>query len=179
MSLVLWPRDYERKPHISKYERALLQTASKNFTDGHFVVGIDPLGLCTQDNRMGLYISPKQGVVTFTVYTEPFNEALVDFGYIKTVSETEDKIYERLLESKALISNARPLGRLSPAPCVVTSTSTLVSADWSLPDELGVCFRVLGFFFFFWPRVQRFLGAESQDGVCMISGGSGVGVRPK
>ena len=42
MAIRLWPKDYERKEHISKAEKVLLRNAERNFKDGHIVVGIDP-----------------------------------------------------------------------------------------------------------------------------------------
>lgn len=47
MSIRLWPQDFERKDHITKAEKALLRYASRNFQNGHMVIGIDPVGLST------------------------------------------------------------------------------------------------------------------------------------
>jgi len=45
MALRIWPKDFERKEHITKEEKALLRNATQNLSDGHFVVGIDPVGM--------------------------------------------------------------------------------------------------------------------------------------
>ncbi|SDB07074.1 hypothetical protein SAMN02910298_00220 [Pseudobutyrivibrio sp. YE44] len=103
MSITLWPREYEKKSHIIPEEKALLRIATKNFKEGHFVVGIDPLGMCTNENHMGLYISPEEGLITFSIYTGDFIEKMID-SYIMMVKMYEDKIYNRLLDSKVLIS---------------------------------------------------------------------------
>ncbi len=47
MSVRLWPQDYERRDQFNKAERALLRNAARNFNNGHFAVGIDPVGLST------------------------------------------------------------------------------------------------------------------------------------
>lgn len=103
MSLTVWPREYERKPNISKEERNLLKTVAKNFDEGHFVIGIDPLGLCTSENRMGFFISPEKGLITFSVFMGEFREDMVD-AYEMIIEKHENMIYRRLLDSKALIS---------------------------------------------------------------------------
>ena len=68
MSLRLWPNNYENKDYISKEEKRLLRNASRNFTDGHFAVGIDPMGMNKPDYKMGFYISPNEGLVTFSIF---------------------------------------------------------------------------------------------------------------
>ena len=102
MTIRLWPKDYERKDHISKAERALLRNAARNFKEGHFAVGIDPIGMSTASVKMGMYISPKEGLITFSLYP---GELLRDniSAYKQYVELVEEKIYERLLDSKALI----------------------------------------------------------------------------
>lgn len=103
LSLTLWPREYERKTTITKEEKTLLRIATKNFEEGHFAVGIDPLGLCTPENRMGLFISPEKGLITFSVYIGEFDENMVD-AYTMIIEKHEDMIYRRLLDSKMLIA---------------------------------------------------------------------------
>ena len=103
MSLTLWPREYEHKQNITKEERILLRTVSKNFNEGHFVVGINPLGLSTPQNKIGLFISPRKGLITFSVYFGKFDESYIDM-YVLSIKNQEDKIYRRLLDSKMLIS---------------------------------------------------------------------------
>lgn len=39
----------------------------RNFKDGSFVIGIDPVGFCTDQVHMGMYINPTGGVVTFSI----------------------------------------------------------------------------------------------------------------
>ena len=69
MSIRLWPQDYERKEHITKAEKALLRYAARNFQSGHIAVGIDPLGLSSEKIKLGMYISPNKGLITFSIYT--------------------------------------------------------------------------------------------------------------
>ena len=98
----LWPRDFEKKEHISREERNILRTAAKYFNDGHMVIGIDPIGMSTDEIKMGMYIAPKEGIVTFSIYKGVINPAFIE-QYKMIVSITEDKIYNRLLDSKLLI----------------------------------------------------------------------------
>lgn len=102
MSIRLWPQDFERKDHITKAEKALLRYASRNFQNGHMAIGIDPVGLSTDKVRMGMYISPNEGLVTFSIYTGNINALLIPH-YISYVEMVETKIHERLLDSKMLI----------------------------------------------------------------------------
>ncbi len=102
MTIRLWPLDYEKKEHINKAEKALLRDAKKHFGEGHFAVNIDPLGMSTDKVQMGMYISPKEGLVTFSIYSGKINFNDID-SYITYVSFIEDRIYERLLDSKVLI----------------------------------------------------------------------------
>lgn len=100
--LRLWPTDFEKREHISKEEKNILRTSKKYFKDGHIAVGIDPVGLGTDDNRMGMYISPTEGLVTFSIM-----KGKIDFSkitmYQMIVNIYEEKIYNRLLDSKMLI----------------------------------------------------------------------------
>ena len=102
MSIRLWPQDFERKDHITKAEKALLRYASRNFQNGHMAIGIDPVGLSTDKVKMGMYISPNEGLVTFSIYTGNINALLIPH-YISYVEMVESKIYDRLLDSKMLI----------------------------------------------------------------------------
>lgn len=102
MAIRLWPKDYERKEHISKAEKVLLRNAERNFKDGHIVVGIDPLGMSTSTVKMGMYISPREGLITFSLYQGAMSEQKVD-AYLTYINMVENSIYERLLDSKILI----------------------------------------------------------------------------
>lgn len=102
MSIRLWPQEYERKTHITKAEKAILRYAARNFTNGHIVIGIDPVGLSSEKVKFGMYISPTEGLLTFSIYTGKINSAPV-LAYRTYVEMTEKKIYERLLDSKMLI----------------------------------------------------------------------------
>ena len=102
MAIRLWPKEYERKDHITKAEKGLLRHASRHLDSGHFVVGIDPLGLSNADNHMGMYISPKQGLITYTIRTGNVDASKAD-EYIMYVNLVENSIYKRLLDSKLLI----------------------------------------------------------------------------
>lgn len=102
MSIRLWPQDYERKEHITKLEKVLLRNASRNFNNGHIAVGIDPVGMSTATVKMGMYISPSEGLITFSIY--PGSVVSVNISaYITYVKMVEEKIYDRLIDSKILI----------------------------------------------------------------------------
>lgn len=102
MAIRLWPQDYERKEHITKAEKALLRNAARNFKSGHIAVGIDPLGMSTASVRMGLFISPTEGLLTYSLYEGKIDPAKID-SYLMYVKMVEDQIYARLLDSKILI----------------------------------------------------------------------------
>ena len=102
MAIRLWPQDYERKDHITKAEKGILRYAARNFQNGHMVVGIDPVGLSSEKVKMGMYISPNEALVTFSIYSGKIH-AMPVFSYIAYVQMVESKIYERLLDSKLLI----------------------------------------------------------------------------
>ena len=65
MAIRLWPKDYERKDHITKAEKGLLRYAARNFQSGHIAVGIDPVGLSSETTKMGMYLSPNEGLITY------------------------------------------------------------------------------------------------------------------
>lgn len=102
MPIRLWPRDYSKKVHISQDEKVLLRNASRNLKEGHFAVDIDPLKMSSDKVKMGLYISPSEGLITFSIYQGKVDGSKID-TYIMYVNMIEDKIYERLLDSKMLI----------------------------------------------------------------------------
>lgn len=102
MAIRLWPQDYERKDHISRAEKGILRYAARNFQDGHIAIGIDPVGLASEKVKMGLYISPNEGLLTFSIYTGQIATAAI-YAYISYVEMVENKIHERLLDSKMLI----------------------------------------------------------------------------
>ena len=82
MAIRLWPQEYERKEHITKAEKSLLRSASRNFKEGHFAISIDPVGMSTDSVKMGMYISPNEGLITFSLY-----QGLVDAGLIETYKQ--------------------------------------------------------------------------------------------
>ncbi len=102
MAIRLWPKDYERKDHITKAEKNLLRYAARNFQNGHIAVGIDPVGLSNETTRMGMYISLNEGLITFSIYPGKINSMMIP-AYIGYAEMVEQKIYERLLDSKLLI----------------------------------------------------------------------------
>ena len=102
MSIRLWPQDYERKEHITKSEKILLRNASRNFKSGHIAVSIDPLGMSTPSVKMGMYISPTEGLITYSLYQGQIQPANIG-AYLFYVKMVEDQIYERLVDSKMLI----------------------------------------------------------------------------
>lgn len=102
MPIRLWPADYERKDHITSAEKFLLRNASRTFSNGHFVIGIDPLGMSTADVHMGMYITPSEGLITFSIYNDRIDASKLS-AYKSYVDYIEDKMYDRLLDSKILI----------------------------------------------------------------------------
>ena len=77
MAIRLWPQDYERKDHITKAEKSLLRNAARNFKSGHIAVSIDPVGMSTATVKMGMYISPDEGLITFSIYQGPLDAKLI------------------------------------------------------------------------------------------------------
>lgn len=102
MPIRLWPSDYERKDHITSAEKFLLRNASRTFNNGHFVIGIDPLGMSTAEVHMGLYITPSEGLITFSIYNDLIEEDKIN-TYKAYVNYIEGIMYDRLLDSKILI----------------------------------------------------------------------------
>lgn len=102
MALRLWPKDYDRKEHITKEEKYLLRFAAQSFKEGHFAVGIDPVGMSTDAVHMGMYIVPDKGLLTFSIYKDPIDVSMLQ-NYKFFVETVEEKIYERLIDSKMLI----------------------------------------------------------------------------
>ena len=102
MPIRLWPKDYEKKTHISGDEKFLLRRAARNFHSGHIVVGIDPVGMSNDKVKIGMYISPNEGLITFSIYKGLLQSDLTDV-YKIYVNMVEDQIYTRLLDSKLLI----------------------------------------------------------------------------
>lgn len=102
MAIRLWPKDFERKEHITREEKVLLRNASQNITEGYFAVGVDPVGMSSNKVRMGFYIAPEKGLLTFSIYTDPIRLDQIEM-YKMYVRMVEGRIYERLLDSKMLI----------------------------------------------------------------------------
>ncbi len=102
MPIRLWPNDFAKKEHITSGERFLLRNAGKNFKDGHFAIDIDPVKMSSPSLKMGLYLSPSEGLVTFSLFPGEPNIQLMEV-YINHVKMVEAKIHERLLDSKILI----------------------------------------------------------------------------
>lgn len=94
MPIRLWPKDYAKKDHISQGEKILLRNAARNLKEGHFAVDIDPVRMSTSAVKMGLYLSPREGLVTFSIYTGEINPAMLD-AYIMYVQMVEDAPYGR------------------------------------------------------------------------------------
>ncbi len=105
MSVKIWPREFEKKEHINAAERFLLRNAMRNFKDGYFAIGIDPVGFATTKVHMGMYISPKKGLITFSIVQGKLEQASVA-GYLAMEKVIEPAIYERLLNSRLLIARS-------------------------------------------------------------------------
>lgn len=148
MAIRLWPQDYERKEHITKAEKQLLKNASRNFKNGHIAVEIDPVGLSTSAIRMGMYISPKEGLVTFSIYPGSIQSYSVEA--CKTyVDIVEDKIYSRLLDSKILIVRCENYKMLKfPYKHVVMFPEERVGNTTIAPEQINRLLNYATFDFF-------------------------------
>ena len=105
MPIKIWPREYEKKDHINAGERFLLRNALRNFKEGCFVIGIDPMGYSTDKVHMGMYINPSEGLVTFSVVPGKMDMESIK-GYMMMHKIIEPTIYERLLNSRLLIARS-------------------------------------------------------------------------
>lgn len=103
MSLRLWPKNYEGKDFITAEEKRLLKGAARNFVDGHFAIDIDPMGCTSAGSKMGLFISPSEGLITFSILKGDVEIDNVN-AYLLSIKFYEDIIYDRLLDSMALIA---------------------------------------------------------------------------
>lgn len=168
MSIRLWPQDFERKDHITKAEKALLRYASRNFQNGHMVIGIDPIGLSTEKVKMGMYISPNEGLITFSIYTGNINSILIP-TYLSYVEMVEAKIYERLLDSKMLIvRNGQNKALKFPYKHIIIFADE-IAGKTSLPQqELNKLLHYATFEFF---RPITSQGKEKRIEELMIFGG--------
>lgn len=102
MAIKIWPKDFEKKEHINSCERFLLRNAMRNCKEGSFVIGIDPVGFSTDKVHMGMYISPSEGLITFSIVPGKIDPASVA-GYLMMEKTIEKSIYDRLLNSRLLI----------------------------------------------------------------------------
>lgn len=105
MAIKIWPHEFEKKDHINAGERFLLKNALRNLKSGSFAVGIDPVGFCTDKVHMGMYISPNEGLITFSIVQGNI-EPLDVQGYIKFGEMIEQAIYNRFINSRALIARS-------------------------------------------------------------------------
>lgn len=105
MPVKIWPREFEKKDHINAAERFLLRNAMRNLKEGCFAIGIDPVGFATDKVHMGMYISPNEGLITFSIVRENLDPAAVA-GYLAMEKVIEPAIYERLLNSRLLIARS-------------------------------------------------------------------------
>lgn len=103
MSIKIWPQEFEKKEHINAGERFLLRNALKNFKEGNFVIGIDPVGFCTDKVHMGMYISPNEGLISFSIVLGKIDPSSIQ-GYIASAQMIEKAIYNRLINSRVLIA---------------------------------------------------------------------------
>lgn len=105
MAIKTWPHEFEKKDHINAAERFLLRNALRNLKSGSFAVGIDPVGLCTDKVHMGMYISPNEGLMTFSIVQGNIEPLAVD-GYIASAKMIEQAVYSRLINARALIAKS-------------------------------------------------------------------------
>lgn len=105
MSVKIWPSEFEKKEHINAAERFLLRNAMRNLKDGCFVIGIDPVGFATEKVHMGMYISPNEGLITFSIIQGNMDSVSLT-EYLAMEKVLEPVIYERLLNPKLLIARS-------------------------------------------------------------------------
>ncbi len=105
MAIKIWPHEYEKKEHINAAERFLLRNALRNLKNGSFAIGIDPVGFCTEQIHMGMYISPAEGLITFSIVQGKMDPTSVT-GYMFMQKTIEKAIYDRLLNSRLLIARS-------------------------------------------------------------------------
>lgn len=99
----IWPSNFENKDIFTKEEKELMREMKRNFYDGIFVAGVNPVGKGKM-NRISYYLSQKFGLTIFSVLNvekEKLIEALEMF--LEVNEELEEKILFRLLDSNALI----------------------------------------------------------------------------
>ena len=103
MAIQIWPQEFLNKDHIYSEERFLLRNALKNLKQGRFVVGIDPVGFCTEKVHMGMYINPTEGLITFSIVQGKIDPSAVQV-YISMAKLIEGEIYKRLINARLLIA---------------------------------------------------------------------------
>lgn len=99
----IWPSNFENKEIFTKEEKELMREMKRNFYDGIFVAGVNPVGKGKM-NRISYYLSEKFGLTIFSVLNvekENLIEALDMF--LELNEDLEEKILFRLLDSSALI----------------------------------------------------------------------------
>ena len=166
MGVRLWPSEYGRLGFLSKGERLLLRSAEKNLTSGHFAVDIDPMHI-GKDFKIGMYISPKEGLVTFCIM-----DGEIDFGkcdmYLIIAHYFEKQFRSRLLDAKVLIARNDKLKTLRfpyKHMLLFPEQHHLQTNDISSLDKLN---NIVAFDFF---RPMDFLGTEKNISQLHIFGG--------
>ena len=94
MAIKIWPHEFEKKDHINAGERFLLRNAQRNFKLGSFVVGIDPVGLCTDQVHMGMYISPSEGLITFSIVLGKIDPSAIN-GYVMMAQMGKEQLSQQ------------------------------------------------------------------------------------
>ena len=92
MAIRLWPKDFAKKEHITAGEKSLLRNASRNLKDGHFAVDIDPVKMSSPLLKMGLYLSPTEGLVTFSLFQGEINAQLIEAYIMHTLKIKADDL---------------------------------------------------------------------------------------
>lgn len=102
MAIRLWPTDAEKATSLTKAQRFLAKQARKQLS-GWFFADIDPLGMATERNHMGMCIIPEMGLLTFSIIDGDVELSFFESSTI--INQTiEKRMHERLLESAMLIT---------------------------------------------------------------------------
>ena len=162
MALRIWPKDFERKEQYTREEKALLRSASQNLSDGHFVVGADFLGLSSDKVKMGFYIAPNNGLLSFSIYTESIDTVDID-RYITYVQTVESMVQTRLLDSKALIVRDGDKKYLKFPYKHMIIFANEKSGSISARDENARRIEEYAYAQFFYPLVRKRLSGKALD----------------
>ena len=103
MAVRLWPTDAEKVTSLTKAQKFLAKQAKKQLS-GWFFADIDPLGMATERNHMGMCIIPAMGLLSFSIIDGDTDSSFFESSNI-VKQMIEKRMHERLLESAMLITS--------------------------------------------------------------------------